>query len=37
MNIENIRELKETLKIVGYSRRAVLEILAWYAPNISSK
>jgi len=36
MNIENTIELKETLKTVGYSRKAVLEIIVWYAPNITS-
>ena len=30
MNVESVKELKKALKDVGYSEKAVDEILKWY-------
>jgi hypothetical protein len=33
MNIETIADLKAALKEVGYSSKAITEIIKWYATN----
>jgi len=31
VNIETLDDLKKALKAVGYSKRAITEIIKWYA------
>jgi len=35
LNGESVEDLKRMLKEIGYSVRAVEEILKWYTPNAS--
>ena len=33
MNIETLDDLKKALEEIGYSNRAIIEILKWYTTN----
>jgi hypothetical protein len=37
LNIETVEELKKALKEIGYSRKAITEIMKWYTANGSPK
>ena len=35
VNIETLDDLKNALEEIGYSERAISEILKWYDPNVA--
>jgi len=37
MNAESVEDLKRMLKEIGYSVKAVEEILKWYVPDSSNR